>query len=89
MSFQISPGVNVSEIDLTTVVPSVLTTAGAFAGTFIWGPANQIVLVDSEITLSKTFGKPDSNSAVSFFTSANFLAYGNNLSVIRAIGRQL
>ena len=86
MSFQISPGVNVSEIDLTTVVPSVLTTAGAFAGTFVWGPANQVVLVDSEITLSQIFGTPDSNSAISFFTSANFLAYGNNLSVVRAIG---
>ena len=86
MGFQLSPGVNVSEIDLTTVVPSVLTTAGAFAGAFQWGPANQVVLVDSEITLSKTFGKPDSNSAISFFTAANFLAYGNNLSVVRAVG---
>lgn len=85
MGFQLSPGVNVSELDLTTVVPSALTTAGAFAGTFKWGPANQVVLVDSEITLSKTFGTPDSNSAISFFTAANFLAYGNNLSVVRAI----
>jgi hypothetical protein len=87
MGFQLSPGVNVSEIDLTTVVPSVLTTAGAFAGTFKWGPANQVVLVDSEITLSKTFGTPDSNSAVSFFTAANFLSYGNNLSLVRAVGQ--
>lgn len=86
MAFQLSPGVNVSEIDNTTVVPSVLTTAGAFAGTFKWGPAEQIMLIDSEITLSKTFGKPDSNSAVSFFTAANFLSYGNNLSIVRAIG---
>lgn len=86
MGFQLSPGVNVSEIDLTTVVPSVLTTAGAFAGTFKWGPADKVVLVDSEITLSKTFGTPDSNSAVSFFTAANFLSYGNNLSVVRAVG---
>lgn len=86
MGFQLSPGVNVSEIDLTTVVPSVLTTAGAFAGTFKWGPANQVVLVDSEITLSKTFGTPDSNSYVSFFTAANFLSYGNNLSLVRAVG---
>lgn len=85
MAFQISPGVNVSEVDLTTVVPSVLTTAGAFVGNFSWGPANQVVLVDSEITLSQRFGKPDSNSAVSFYTAANFLAYGNNLSVVRAI----
>ena len=86
MAFQLSPGVSVSEVDLTTVVPSVLTTAGAFAGTFKWGPANKVILVDSEITLSKTFGTPDSNTAVSFFTAANFLAYGNNLSVVRAVG---
>jgi hypothetical protein len=85
MAFQLSPGVNVSEIDLTTVVPSVLTTAGAFAGTFSWGPANKVVLVDNEITLKKTFGEPDSNSAISFFTSANFLSYGNNLSIVRAV----
>ena len=86
MAFQISPGVNVSEVDLTTVVPSTLTTSGAFAGRFQWGPANKIKLIDSEITLTKTFGEPNSNTATSFFTSANFLAYGNNLQVVRAVG---
>ena len=86
MAFQISPGVNVSEVDQTTVVPSLLTTAGAFAGTFAWGPADKITLVDSEITLTKTFGKPDANSTISFFTAANFLAYGNNLSIVRGVG---
>lgn len=86
MAFQISPGVNVSEVDLTTVVPSTLTTSGAFAGRFQWGPANKIKLIDSEITLTKTFGKPNSNTATAFFTSANFLAYGNNLQIVRAVG---
>jgi hypothetical protein len=86
MAFQISPGVNVSEVDLTTVVPSVLTTAGAFAGTFKWGPAQKRIQVDSEITLASVFGIPDSNSATSFFTAASFLAYGNNLTVARAVG---
>ena len=85
MAFQISPGVNVSEVDLTTVVPSVLTTAGAFAGSFSWGPANKRIQVDSEITLASTFRQPDSNTATSFFTAASFLAYGNNLQVVRAI----
>jgi hypothetical protein len=85
MAFQISPGVNVSEVDLTTVVPSVLTTAGAFAGNFGWGPANVPVLVDSEITLVNRFLAPDYYTYTSFFTAANFLAYGNNLQVVRAI----
>jgi len=85
MAFQISPGVNVSEVDLTTVVPSVLTTAGAFAGTFSWGPANKRIQVDSEITLVNEFGQPNDTSATSFFTAASFLAYGNNLQVVRAI----
>ena len=86
MAFQISPGVNVSEIDLTTVVPSVQTTAGAFAGTFQWGPAEKIKLIGDEITLAASFGKPNSDTATSFFTCSNFLAYGNSLSVVRAVG---
>jgi hypothetical protein len=86
MAFQISPGVNVSEIDATTVVPSVQTTAGAFAGNFQWGPANKIKLIGDELSLTKTFGKPNTDTAVSFFTCSNFLAYGNNLSIVRAIG---
>ena len=84
MAFQLSPGVNVSEIDLTTVVPSVSTTAGAFAGAFQWGPVNKRILVDSEITLNKRFYQPDSNTYTSFFTAASFLAYGNNLQVVRS-----
>ena len=86
MAFQISPGVNVSEVDLTTVVPSVLTTAGAFVGAFQWGPANKRIIVDSEITLASKFGKPDTNTATSFFTAASFLAYGNNLQTVRVVG---
>ena len=88
MAFQLSPGVSFSEVDLTTVVPSVLTTAGAFAGTFSWGPANVVTLVNNEIYLKQVFGAPDSNSAVSFFTAANFLAYGDNLKIVRAVGAQ-
>lgn len=86
MAFQISPGVNTSEVNQTTVVPAVQTTAGAFAGNFTWGPADQLVLVDSELTLVNQFGKPNSTTAIPFFTAANFLAYGNNLSVVRSVG---
>ena len=86
MAFQLSPGVNVSEVDLTTVVPSVATTVGGFAGNFNWGPVNEITIINNELQLVEKFGKPDSNTATSFFTAANFLSYANDLRVVRAIG---
>ena len=86
MAFSISPGVTVSEVDQTTVVPSLLTTAGAFAGNFVWGPAYTRITVPDEITLVNTFGQPDNNTYLSFFTAASFLSYGNNLKVVRALG---
>jgi len=85
MAFQVSPGVVTSEVDLTTVVPSTGTTTGAFAGVFQWGPAEFARQVENEIRLVEVFGKPDNNTAVSFFTCANFLNYGNDLRVVRAV----
>jgi len=86
MPFQVSPGVNVSEIDLTTVVPAVSSTEGAIAGQFRWGPADKAILVDSEDRLVNIFQKPTSNNADDFFTAANFLSYGNALNVVRVTG---
>lgn len=84
MPFQVSPGVNVSEIDLTTIVPAVSSTFGATAGVFKWGPIEDRVLVSSEDELVSVFGKPNANNYETFFTAANFLAYGNQLYVSRA-----
>lgn len=83
MPFQVSPGVNVSEIDLTTVVPAVSSTEGAISGVFRWGPVEQRILVDSESNLAARFGKPTNFNAETFFTAANFLSYGNKLYVAR------
>ena len=85
MAIQISPGINVSEIDLTTVVPNVSTTTGAFAGIFSWGPVGQRRLIDSESALVSLYGKPTVDNYETFFTAANFLAYGNSLQVARVI----
>ena len=87
MAFQLSPGVLVTEKDLTSVVPSVSTTAGGFAGAFQWGPVDQVVTIDSENSLVERFGKPNSTVYKSFFTAANFLSYGNNLQVIRVVNQ--
>jgi hypothetical protein len=84
MAFMLSPGVNVSEIDLTTIVPAVGTTEGAFAGAFVWGPMGSVVTISNEVELVNTFGKPDANTFKSFFTAANFLSYARNLKVVRA-----
>lgn len=85
MTFQVSPGVNISEIDLTTVVPAISTTQAGFAGHFRWGPVEQRVLVTSENELVQTYLAPDANTASDFFTAANFLAYGNQLYVTRVV----
>jgi len=89
MAFQVSPGVNVSEIDLTTVVPAVSTTEGGFAGVFRWGPVEQRILVESENELVNRFGKAVDINYETFFTAANFLAYGNKLYVVRTANTQL
>ena len=84
MAFQLSPGVNVSEIDLTTIVPSVATSVGAFAGQFAWGPVGEVITISDEVRLVEVFGRPDNTNYEYWFSAANFLAYSNNLKVVRA-----
>ena len=86
MSFLVSPGVNVREIDLTNVVPAVATSIGAIAGAFQKGPVSSIVTITSEEELVQIFGRPQStgNQFETFFTAANFLQYADNLKVVRA-----
>ena len=72
MAFQVSPGVEIKEIDATNVVPAVSTTIGGFAGAFNWGPADQVKLISSENGLVEEFGKPDNNTFKHFFVAASF-----------------
>ena len=85
MAFQLSPGVAVTEEDRTTIIPSVATTSGGFAGAFQWGPVEEVTTVDSENNLVSLFGKPNDTTAGYFFTAANFLSYGNNLKLVRTV----
>lgn len=84
MPFQLSPGVNVTEIDLTTVIPAVATTDAAIAGRFRWGPVDKPTLVVSEEELATVYGRPETDNSETFFTAASFLAYSNRLFVSRA-----
>ena len=87
MAFQLSPGVQVTERDLTSVVPAVGTSIGGTAGEFEWGPANQVVSISSENELVSVFGKPstDGTKNRNWFAAASFLAYTGSLKVVRAI----
>ena len=86
MAFQVSPGINISEQDLTTVVPNVATTIGAMAGGFQWGPVLERTQIGTENDLVDIFGKPNADTFTWFWTAANYLAYGNNLWVVRNVG---
>jgi len=85
MAFQLSPGVQVTETDLTSVVPAVGTSIGGVAGKFTWGPIDEIVDVSTENQLVNRFGKPPAAAdAGTFFAASSFLAYTGALIVIRA-----
>ena len=86
MSFLVSPGVSVREVDLTNVVPAVATSVGAIAGAFQKGPVGSVTTITSEEQLVQIFGKPQtaSNQFETFFSATNFLQYADNLKVVRA-----
>ena len=86
MPFQVSPGVNISEIDLTLVVPNVATSIGAMAGSFQWGPVLERTSITTEKDLVTVFGKPNDDTQEYFHTCSNYLAYSNNLIVVRNTG---
>ena len=87
MAFQVSPGVQIREFDLTAIIPAVSTTPAGYVGVFQWGPADQKVLINTEKQLENIFFKPlnDPYYATSWLMASNFLSYGGNLQVVRSV----
>jgi hypothetical protein len=83
MVFSVSPSVTVREVDLTSNIPAIASNQGAIAGVFNWGPVGEVTFVTSEAELVDVFGKPSDNNYETFFTAADFLAYSNQLFVVR------
>jgi phage tail sheath protein FI len=84
MAFLVSPGVLVTEKDLTNVVPAVSTSIGGAVVVSERGPMEEVTLISSEDEFVSVFGKPDSSTFEYFFSATNFLQYGNALKVVRA-----
>jgi phage tail sheath protein FI len=85
MAFQVSPGVEVKEIDATNVIPAVSTSIGGSVGFFAKGPVNTPITVSSEKQLVETFGEPTAETFKYHGPMAGFLKYGNALKVIRVV----
>ena len=83
MAFQVSPGVQFKEIDATNVVLAVSSSIGGCAGSFNWGPVEELRTVSSEDELASVFGTPDHDTAKYFLTASSFLKYGSSLKVAR------
>lgn len=90
-TFQLSPGVNVTETDLTNIIPAVATAIGGSVGKFRWGPAFEPTLVSSEAQLLSQFGYPTVspdpavNNRLDWYAAANFLSYSNSLQLVRIV----
>lgn len=84
-SKQLSPGVQIREIDLTNFIPTTGTSGGAFVGQFVWGPVKEYTIINDANTLAKVFGKPTDSNYIDWFSAANFLSYADNLNLIRVV----
>ena len=85
MAFQVSPGVQIKEVDLSNVVPAVSSTVGAFAGVFQWGPVDEVKTVSSGQELVDCVHQPANTDAGAedFYSADSFLRYGSALKVVR------
>ena len=80
----LSPGVQVKEIDLSIIVPTVSKSITAFAGEFEKGPIGKYMLVTNVNDLINIYGNSSNENYNDWFQCYNFLQYGNKLLVSRA-----
>jgi len=86
MSFGISPGVAVREIDLSTTIPAVATSIAVNVIRKSYkGPEYEQYLVTNTDELIDTFGKPTDESYLDLLSSVGFLKYGSMLYTTRVM----
>lgn len=88
MADLLSPGINLKETNTQSTVVNNATGRAAMVGKFQWGPAYQPVQITREYELTDMFGGPDNLTADYFFSAYNFLQYGNDLRVVRAVNEE-
>jgi len=87
-----SPGIVVREVDLTIGrVDSATDKNAAIVAPFTKGPVNLPIIIESEQDLIDNFGKPQNvdDQVEYWMVAASYLAYGGQMSVVRAADAQL
>lgn len=85
----LSPGIEIKEIDASTIVPTMSNSIGVFCGNFHKGPINQRVFITEPDDLKKVFGLPTDDNYNEYFQAWNFLQYQNSLYVVRQEGEDV
>ena len=84
MAEMMSPGVYVTEIDASEIVPSVSSSTTVFGGDFTKGPVERYTEITSVDDLIEFYGLPTNDNYNDWYQCYNFLQYGNRLLVSRA-----
>ncbi|QQV89025.1 tail sheath [Providencia phage PSTRCR_121] len=84
----LSPGIELKETSVQSTIVRGATGRAAMAGKFSWGPAFQVTQITSEVELVDKFGLPNNETADYFMSVMNFLQYGNDARVVRAVNRE-
>lgn len=79
----LSPGVEIKEIDASTIIPTVSDSVAVFCGNFMKGPVNEKVLITNPDDLVEIFGKPTDETYPEFQQAYNFLQYGDTIYIVR------
>jgi len=79
----LSPGVQVREIDQSEFIRADADAGAGTVGQFVWGPVEESVQISSSTQLQKMFGRPNDTNFIDWFSANNFLAYSNNLRLVR------
>ncbi len=82
-----SPGVYVTEIDKSEIVPSSSASVTVFGGDFTKGPAEVYTQITSVDDLVEFYGLPTNKNFNDWYQAYNFLQYGNNLLISRAVNK--
>lgn len=88
-----SPGIDTSEVSVTSFIQGASNTIAGYVGAYTWGPIGTVELASDEGDMASIFGEPKAAftstvqeavlMATSFMTASSNLAYSNGIRLSR------